>query len=190
MRSMILMVLISFFCCVSATLAQTSTPEERKARAMVEVLKEHKDKQEARQLESEKDAIRAQMYSDKSTPVSGTWLTIFTVVSVALLYWMFYRPDVNGWKIPFVGGKEEDLFMKWEKERKDRVSAALGSLSSTDVGKMTVADICKCNSSTVDDVEYALRERGWVAADYDGPAVKERYRKIHERTRARADKVG
>lgn len=126
--------------------------------------------------------------SSKSASNSKVGFTLLIIISCALLYWMTYRPDINGWRIPFVGKSEVSPFEKMNKERNDRINSALGKLSISDVAKMTVAEICRSNSTTVEDVEFALRNREWIALDYDGPDAKARYNKILERMRARDPK--
>lgn len=114
--------------------------------------------------------------SSKSDVVSAGWI-LFIVFFIGWVYWIWYRPDVNGWRIPF----QKDEISEFEKNveiLEKSVTYALINLNKEDVLRMTVQEICQKNNAEEGSVRQALRMRGWDAADYDAMASRESLRKL------------
>ncbi|MBK7493023.1 MAG: hypothetical protein IPI17_14555 [Nitrosomonas sp.] len=96
-------------------------------------------------------------------------------VSVGWIYWIWYRPDVNGWQIPFQKNElsEFDKSFLIEQKKRNHADAALSSLDKEDVLKMTVQEICQNYNVEEESVREALRDRRWNTADYNAIASRD-----------------
>jgi hypothetical protein len=106
---------------------------------------------------------------------------LLIVVGLAAMYWFIWRPDINGWKIPFVKTKAEKAEAIFNATA-DEIKRSLGSLSKEDISKMSLEEICKVTGAVETHVRVELRQRMWNCADYDAVATRKRLDSIRERT--------
>ncbi len=112
--------------------------------------------------------------SFQSDDVSVGWI-LFIVFFIGWIYWIWYRPDVNGWQIPFQKNElsEFDKSFLIEQKKRNHADAALSSLDKEDVLKMTVQEICQNYNVEEESVREALRDRRWNTADYNAIASRD-----------------
>ncbi|MBS0587804.1 MAG: hypothetical protein JSS37_07550 [Proteobacteria bacterium] len=106
--------------------------------------------------------------SFQSEDISVGWI-LFIVFFIGWLYWIWYRPDVNGWQIPFQNNELSEYdksFLNMARKR-NHANAALSCLDKEDVLKMTVQEICQNYNVEEESVREALRDRRWNTADYN-----------------------
>ncbi|MBL8500287.1 MAG: hypothetical protein JNL77_06855 [Nitrosomonas sp.] len=112
--------------------------------------------------------------SSQSDDISVGWI-LFSVFFIGWLYWVCYRPDVNGWQIPFQKQELSEFdksFLEWQKKYK-RADAVLSCLDKKDVLEMTVQELCQNYNVEEESLREVLRDRRWNTADYNAIASRE-----------------
>lgn len=113
-----------------------------------------------------KEIARNNSYSSSKASEGAGFNWLWLIGGLGLLYWIFYRPDVNGFRIPFVNtaeGNDEKEFKK-----KYYRSQSLRSQFRNNFESMKVGEISNLTESSKVDTVFWLVEENKTCRDFPG----------------------